>query len=559
MKLFFEGIGFVLCAALLAGCASSGGGATEATPGGGTLDAKQLYGGYQARKVLLSEDGTSLGLDPRVFTRGKERKGVVTTDPIDLGPSVGIIGQKAAVTAVAVEVKATVPEGASVVTHVRSGSNLLDTAGWSDWRAVRGGKGTVKDLAGRYAQVRVTLKAPDAKHLPALTGLVLEPEVEETKTADLAPLEVVRSDIQKIVRSPIVFHYERPDQKDVVAFRKAAKLDQVVKGAEDDFEVLVKLMDWVGSCRNDRKSRKHMHKGRYTWDINRVFDIVDGEPTVYGHCMTYSEVMCYASIALGYVSARHNAVGGFRQATHEVCDIWVPSLGKWVYFDPSLTSYYMDKKTGEPLSILETHDVICENFIPAGKDMHWFHQRRSSETYAIMRKVGGKNVIRCRLGPWRYGAPMPKDYNWGWSHGYLANGFVHMTPRNDFQSHPEAIPRRFGNLVVSRDYPAWVDEKTPPRRGVNNWFTRKRDFYWTLDQASFHLVRTGPKTITVELGQSIPFFKEYKLTVNGAETKTAKSTYRWTLEPGENTLAVAPVDEFGKVGLKSSVTLKLAK
>jgi hypothetical protein len=520
------------------------------------LDARDLYGGFEARKVLLNGEGTALKLDARVFKHGKERTGVVCTDPIDLGVRDGIIGLDSEVKSVDVEVQTDVPEGASVVTHIRSGANMLDTSGWSDWKPVRAGKGAVTGLAGRYVQVRMTLKATDAKHLPALTGLMLRPQTEPN--GPLTPkLFVVRSDIQRIVRSPVVFHYERPDQKDVVAFRKAAKLDEVVAGAKDDFETLIKLMDWVGSCHNDRTKKKHIHKGRYTWDIHRVFEIVYGKPTVYGHCMSYAEVLCYAAVAMGYVSARHNAVGGFRQATHEVTDIWVPSLGKWVYFDPSLTSYYMDKKTKEPLSILQTHDVICENFIPNGKDMHWFFQRRSEETRRIVRKVGGKKVIRCRLGPWRYGAPMPRDYDWGWSHSYLANGFVHMTPRNDFQSHPEAIPRRFGNLVVSRDYPAWVDAKTPPRRGVNNWFTRKRDFYWTLDQASFRLVRTGPKTLRVELGQSMPFFKHYKLTVNGAETTTKKGAYRWTLQPGENTLAVAPVDEFGKVGLGSTVTLKL--
>ncbi len=523
------------------------------------LNAKDLYGGYQARKVLLDKMGGTLALDARVFKYGRERQGVVCTDPIDLLQKVGVLGTGAAVMSVDVEVTADVPEGASVLTEIRAGANLLDTSAWSEWKTLRSGKGTVKDLAGRYAQVRMTLKAPDAKHLPALTGLVLKPKLAALARARWPNVEVVKSDIQKIVRSPVVFHYERPDQKDIVAFRKAAKLDDVVKGAKNDFEKLVKLMDWAGSCHNDRKNRKHIHKGRYTWDINRVFGVVDGVPTVYGHCMSYAEVLCYAAVAMGYVSARHNAVGGFRQATHEVCDIWVPNLGKWVYFDPSLTSYYKDKKTKQPLSILETHDVICKSFIPDGKDMRWFHQRRSPETYAVMRKVGGKTPIVCRLGKWRYGAPMPRDYDWGWSHGYLANGFVQMTPRNDFQSHPEAIPRRFGNLVVSSAYPSWVDHKTPVLRGVANWYTRKRDFYWTLDQASFNLVQVGPATIKVELGNSMPFFKRYGVTQNGKASSTTKSVYTWHLNPGNNMLEVTPQDEFGKLGLGSSVTLKLEK
>jgi len=539
-----------VCILILTGCA---------TGGEMKLNANDLYNGFEARKVLLDKTGGKLVLDPRVFKHGRERKGVVTTDPIDLGQRGGIIGTDAAVTAVAVEVLAKVPDGASIVTESRTGPNMLDTSGWSHWRKLRGGKDTLKNLAGRYIQVRITLRAPDAKKLPALTGLVLRPTVVAPPRRAWPALEVVKADIQKIVRSPVVFHYERPDQPDIVKFRKAAKLDDVVKGAKDDFAKLVKLMDWVGSCKNDRAQRPHIYKGRYTWDINRVFKVVNGVPTVYGHCMSYAEVMCYAAVAMGYVSARHNAVGGFRQATHEVCDIWVPSLGKWVYFDPSLTSYYKDKKTKAPMSILETHKVIIDNFIPDGKDMHWFHQRRSPETYAVMRRVGGKTPIICRLGPWRYGAKMPRDYDWGWSHGYLANGFVQMTPRNDFQSHPEAIPRRFGNLVVSASYPSWVDHKTPVLRRVANWYTRERDFYWTLDQASFNLVRVGPRTIRVELGNSMPFFKRYGVTQNGKASSTTKSVYTWHLSPGNNMLEVAPQDEFGKVGLASSVTLRLAQ
>jgi hypothetical protein len=527
-----------------------------AKPGGGALDAKQLYGGFEARKVLLSENGTTLVLDERVFSRGKERKGVIATDPIDLGARSGVFGLPCALNTVRVDTDAVVPDGAHVLTEVRFGSNPLDLSGWSDWQTVRGGKGVVQRPAGRWVQVRMTLRAEDVKKLPAVKGLALRAEMTMPPSAALPPLKVVKSDIQSIVRSPVVFHYERPDQKDIVAFRKAAKLDEVVKGAKDDFEKLVKLMDWVGSCHNDRKARKHIHNGRYTWDIHRVFDVVDGTPTIYGHCMSYAEVLCYAAVAMGYVSARHNAVGGFREATHEVCDIWVPSLGKWVYFDPSLTSYYMDKKTGTPLSTLETHDVICDHFIPDGKDMNWFFQHRSQETRAIVKKVGGKKPIRCRLGPWKYGQKMPRDYNWGYHHGYLANGFVNMTPRNDFQSHPETIPRRFQYLVVSPQYPSWTDAKTPLRRGVANWFTRKRDFYWTLDQASFTMARAGARAVTIPLGNSMPFFKKYKLTVNGKESTTTNSTYRWVLAPGENTLAVAPVDEFGKVGLASSVTVK---
>ena len=92
---------------------------------------------------------------------------------------------------------------------------------------------------------------------------------------------------------------------------------------------------------------------------------------------------------------------------------------------------------------------------------------------------------------------MPDNYDWGWSHGYLAAGFVQMTPRNDFHSKPDKVSKRFEHGPGYDGYPFWVDAKTPPGRGINNWYTRLRDFYWTMDQASFKLKRTG-EDLTLE-------------------------------------------------------------
>jgi hypothetical protein len=531
----------------------------EKTFAGVELGPEDLMAGFEARKVLLKEG--RVVLDARVFSYGHEREGVLTTDPIDLGPSDGVLALPAEIGKIDIRVDADAPEGTSLRIEARTGDALFDQSDWSKWQVLKAPKDAVRRPAGRFVQIRATLGSSGKEALPSITGITIAPEI--ARAGRTVGVKVVEAAVQKIVRSPVDFKYERPDQKDIVAFRKAAGLDEVVEGAADDFEKLVRLMDWAGSCHNDRTQKKHIHNGRYTWDINRIFEVVEAEvegkkvrrPTVYGHCMSYAELMCTAAVSMGYVSARHNAVGGFREATHEVCDIWVPSLGKWVYFDPSLTSYYYDLETKVPMSILETHDVICDRFIPEGKDMSWFLQRRSKETRQMVKKVGGKKVIGCRLGPWRYGKPMPRDYDWGWSHSYLANGFVTMTPRNDFQSHPDAIPKHFGWMIPAEGHPYWSDEKTPVRRRVTDWYTRKRDFYWTLDQASLRLEATAEDgVLRVELGNSMPFFREYRLQVDGKGVAAA-NPYIWKLKPGANRLHVAPVDEFDKVGLASSVAL----
>jgi hypothetical protein len=304
---------------------------------------------------------------------------------------------------------------------------------------------------------------------------------------------------------------------------------------------------------------------RYVWDIDRVFAMVEVEengrkikrPTVYGHCMSYAEIFVTGATALGYF-ARHMANLGFREASHEIVDAWVPSLGKWVYFDPSLSNYYYDKKTKEPLNLIEMHKIVADTFVPSGKDMHWFSEQHSEETQALVRKIGGQTPIGSRLGPWRYGKPMPRDYDWGWFHGYLAAGFVQMTPRNDFHSHPDAQSKYFQHYPGYSGYPNWVDAKTPPRKGGHNWYRRMRDFYWTLDQASLRLETIPDRkgTVRVELGQSMPFFKRFVVQTDDTEAAPSDACFDWDLHKGANALTVTPVDEFGRAGTGSSVTLR---
>jgi hypothetical protein len=526
------------------------------------LTPRELYAGYEAYKVVLENSGARLALDPHVFQCGTERHGVVVTDPIDLGPHDGRIGLNGTVTAVVVEVAATLPPGAAVEIDARTGPNRFDESGWSAWRRLRRLRETVREVAGRYLQLRITLRgtAPDTR--PALTGIKLTPTVMVAEPWK-GKLTAVRQDIQPIVRSPVALHYERPDQPKLARFRRSARLDEVVAGGRDDFERLVRLMDWVGSGSNVRDGA---WEGKpYPWDIEQVFEITpDGKPVIRGHCMSYAEVLITAATALGY-HARHWAIEGFRDMGHEVVEIWVPSLRKWVYFDPSLTSYYFDKDTKEPLNVLELHRIVAERFVKAGEDMNWLSRGENNETAkARVHEVGGKAPVGCRVGPYSYGRPMPRDYDWGWLHGYLAAGFVQLTPRNDFHSHPEAVSQHFGGAarLVADGYPFWVDEKTPPWRdgtgAVNHWYTRPRDFYWTLDQVTLVLVKAKEGTLLVEFGQSMPFFQRYRVTVDGLERIAVANPFLWTLRAGSNRLEVAPVDEWGKVGVPSVVEMHYA-
>jgi hypothetical protein len=540
----------------------------KALPGEAELSPRDLYRGFEARKVLLEDAGRRLALDARVFDLGTERQGIVVTDPIDLGSRTGIVGLAGRVTGAEVEVSALVPPGTSVEVEARSGANPLADSGWSPWRRLASFREMVRPLAGRYLQLRITLHGTASNQSPArpaLTGIKLRP-TEVAAEPWRGKLAVLRDDLQKIVRSPIPFQYERPDQPKLQRFRQLAKLDEVVAGGRSDFEQLVRLMDWVGSGLNLRDEAWGEPRGGgrpYPWDIEQVATITpQGKLVVKGHCMSYAEVLIAAATALGY-HARHWAIDGFRDMGHEVTEIWVPSLRKWVYFDPSLTSYYYDTQSREPLNVLELHWIVAERFLRPGEDMNWWVQGEGKDeaVKARVREVGGKTHVGCRVGPFCYGKPMPRDYDWGWNHGYLAAGFVQLTPRNDFHSHPEFASRHLGGAerMVADGYPHWVDEKTPPRREgngqVSNWFTRPRDFYWTLDQAAIELVQGKEGTLLVHLGHSMPFFRQYRVRVDGVEQKEVAQPFAWQLKAGVNRLEVAAVDHRGKAGLASVVEI----
>ncbi len=543
----------VLCGAIIAaGCVSAGGEEMKLTP-------KNLYAGFDARKVVPDKEGKALMLDIRVFKYNAKHTGWVITDPIALIGPVDGVAPAGTVEGLEVEAQADIPDGASVILEVRTGPRCLDEKDWSLWEKIQDRKGSVSKVAGRYAQVKLTLTATTEDKLPGVTAVILRPKVKLAAWKKAA--KVTEDKIQKIVRSPIDFKYENSHHPKLTKFRMAAKLDEVIKDAKNDFEALVKLQDWVAKSKNDR-TKGWNKAGYYPWDIDAVMKIDGAKPeerVVLGHCMSYCEVFVDVCSALGY-KARHTSIMGFREMSHEVPDVWVPSLGKWVFFDPSLANYYYDNETKKPLNILEIHEIIVDTFLNEGESMAWFATRKGKgyeQTKSRVKKLGGKKHIGAYLGGWMYGAEMPADYDWGWRHGWLAQGFVQMTPRNDFYTHPDKVSKRFGSYPGYDNYPFWVDDKTPPRRKVTNWFTRHRDFYWTLDQASVALVQSGKEgVLTVELGHSMPFFAKYEIKVDGKDVTpkgAPPATIEWKLNAGKNTLEVVPIDKFDKKGLASSV------
>lgn len=483
------------------------------------LDAAALYGGFEATRVLM-KDG-ALVVDRRNWRRGAA--GVVTTDVLDLGGE----GQ-------ATELRVAA-DGEGVEVKVRTGTTYFQAPGtWSEWTAVAG----AVEPKGRYAQVRVTVAS-------AVRALRLDWRVRDA--AWPGEVAVVSEDVQKIVRSPVEFGYERPDQQDIAWLRERFGLEKVAAGQKTEFEQLRALMRWVVTRPNIRPRPWDAAQARYPWNVRQVLT-ERGE--IYGHCMSYCEVMIAAAAALGW-QGRHWAIHGVRDTSHEVPEIWVNSLGKWVYFDPSLDTWYADPESGTPLGLLEMHDRYLKTVLRPEE----VQQRGRHVNEDRLRALRGKHPVRCVSGDYGYGKPWKWD--WEWDHGYMSAGWLQLTPRNDWHSRPEPRFGHFGEGAEGFEgFPLYIDAQTPVMGKATLWYTRKRDLWWTLNQASFVLTRQAAALMGVECGSSQPFPRGYLARVDGSAWKPVEREFQWPLRAGENRLEVVSEDEYGRRGKGSSVVVR---
>lgn len=496
------------------------------------LDAARLYDGLQAKRVQLLRG--LLALDTRNWNAAA--RGEVVSDVIDLGGG-GVLSEAASVS----DLRVTLDASPGVSIQVRTGDTYSQAPGtWSEWAR----PASAVPPTGRYAQVRLELAATDPATPPSVSGVKLTCRV--ARPASKGSVSVVTDEVQRIGRSPVQFGYERQDQADVQWLRRSFRLDDVIAGKRTELERLAALMHWVATRANIRPGPWEDGKQAYPWQIRRVMTEANGG-TIYSHCMSYCEVMLTAASAFGW-QGRHWAIHGVRDTSHEVPEIWVDELGKWVFFDPSLDTYYADPATGEPLNLLEMHERYLRTVFRPGE----VQQRGRHVNEDRLRALRGKHPVRCVTGNYGYGKPV--QWDWEWDHGYMTAGWLQLTPRNNWHSRPAPAFAHFGDGAEGYEgFPLFIDSQTPLTADATNWYSRKRDLWWTLNQATFRLVRAGEDSLSVECGNSQPHFRRYLARLGSQEWKPVESRFPWPLRAGENRLEVAPEDEFGRRGSSSSV------
>jgi len=365
-----------------------------------------------------------------------------------------------------------------------------------------------------------------------------------------SPLQILDSHNENLITSAFSFGYERRDCPIIQNFVKTHNLHECIQTKQNDLDRFIALNHYVAQLPN---TRHNMWQDIYPWTLDQILVDENGHTAVKGHCMSYASVLISALTGLGYY-ARHWAVEGVRFMNHEVVEVWSDELHKWVYLDPSLDQHYIHPETHEPMSLLDMHRIVINTFFHDGETLLMPMEEQKKRVQSI----GGRNApIACIDLGYHYGS-YTEDYDWGWFHGYLAAGFMQLTTRNDFHSHPDPVFPYFGDGIdEDHGFPHWIDEKTPPKTDRVKLFSdRERDFYWTLNQAAFHATRISDNALDLEFSQTQPFFDHYVVTIDGSSHTQTEDRLTWTLHPGENTLSVAPENEWGDRGTESYLTIE---
>lgn len=185
----------------------------------------------------------------------------------------------------------------------------------------------------------------------------------------------------------VAFTYQAPEAADLQAFRAAYRLDEVA-GSGTEFERIVALMRWVHrQVRHDGES-----KNPEPQNAMHLLQVCKAEGRGI-NCRMMATILNEAYLALGFRS---------RQVTcqpldekdpdcHVITTVWAPSLGKWLYMDPTMEAYFMDDK-GTPLSIAEVRNrLVSGEPLQLSPGANWNGRPEPPATY---KAYMAKNLVR---------------------------------------------------------------------------------------------------------------------------------------------------------------------
>ena len=501
--------------------------------------AKSTDGGDTWRIDNMGTEGDVVGEYIIRFDMRRYRSaGVVVSGVIDAaGQDEARIKQPLAVNSVAVAVEADLPYGTGFIMNLRWGDTpCYDAATWTAWEPVILSGGPVA-ARGRYLQWSAELYTDYGTLTPTLKSVTIECDHEPAE--QMADLEVTEFDNPEILRSSYEFTSERYDHPQLQQLRQVCDLNKVIAGAEDDWEIIQRLMRWaylipLPSCII------------CPWDVLQWIEINrddEGEIIVNEYegrrrdrmCL-YSNVLLTEFLVACGIPARHVNINSEGVSGHEVCEAWSNTHRKWIHLDATRDFYWEDKASGEPLSMLEIRNELVRHL---EKPETW------EDPHTL--RLGDKTLEDMHIEVHETGEWPAMDDNGG--HLYQTTAHFRIVPRNDYYGQPYPLPVSQGAEVWGWDgYLNWADDMVPPMKHFSHHTNRPGDFYWTNNQTRMTLVRTDPNMLTVHLEHDMPNFAGFEACINGGQWHPVEPVFALPIEADRSELAVRAVNTLSLAG-----------
>jgi hypothetical protein len=468
------------------------------------------------------------------------KKGELVGPVIDLAqkacPGAGPV-QPVKVRSARVVADADLPKRTTVRLNVRTGTSpVYDRARWGRWMRVDK-DGTVAGPLHRFVQWRATLRTSDPTSTPALKAVRVQAEVDVKPIAWGGKLKPGRSRNEEILYTSIPFEYERFDEPQLVELRQRYKLDEVVAGARNEMDKMIRLRHWVAS----QWSWTPPGRPYPAWDAREIIERKDGM------CVQFAITYMQCALSLGMQT--RFVFGAFPQARvkgkpvagHEVNEFWSNEYGRWVYMDANQDECFVDAQSSLPVGMLDLHDDLMELYF-GGKPMSY----EGINLKAIRRSKALRIWKRLEDKP-RASRPQMRS-KWG---------CVLWMPRNNFYAHrfPEPIDQGRTTWAWS-GYWHWQDESTPRQWQHPRYTSRLSDIKWTINQVRW-AAQFGRREGTVEvvLGTVTPDFDTYLIRIDDGEWRPSGEQVRWRLKPGKNRLEMRVRSRAGVLGRISCLSL----
>ncbi len=406
----------------------------------------------------------------------------------------------------------------------------LNSDAWGDFmNATRGPEVTMplENSGKRYMQWETRLQTEN----PLATPVVFGTRIDRTLTFTPPPANTfyVKEYENPRLRYPSFrFAYEDADTPELKVLRDRLNLDEVLRGAQGDFQRINLLRHHV--------SQQWYHDSPLpNYPEWNALDILDRRDACGkgGMCIQFSIVFIQSLEALGY-QARHVNI-----FNHETVEVYVDELGKWVHVDPEsvFDSYEFNTETGMPVNIYEQHRHFLARYgLSRENPIDWMSTKPWCNHPNSGLNENKQPLDISTYTPWLNSpdpGKRPPQHN-------LA-GFFRMMPRNNYFSQPTPRPLSQGSTWWPWDgYLNWYDEATPRKLQYALHSDRISDFYPTINQVSFSAIHgENEEDVIVNMTSITPNFEAYEINVDDSGWRDSDARFIWSLNRSAvNTLAM---------------------